>query len=47
MEKAGIKLLTIIVCIGFLTGCNLFGPSKKDEENAYGLFRALSDRLPG
>ena len=34
MKKTGIKLLTVFFCIGVLTGCNLFGPSKKDVKQA-------------
>ena len=42
MKKTGIKLLAAVVCICFLTGCNLFGPSKKDVEQALeAVFRAF------
>jgi hypothetical protein len=44
MKKTGINLLAVFVCIGFLTGCNLFGPSKKDVEQALdAVFRAFED----
>ena len=42
MKKTGIKLLAAVACICFLTGCNLFGPSKKDIEQALeAVFRAF------
>ena len=42
MKKLGIKLLAALVCICFLSGCNLFGPSKKDVELALeAVFRAF------
>jgi len=42
MKKTGIKLLAAFVCIGFLTGCNLLGPSKKDVQQALeAVFRAF------
>lgn len=42
MKKTALNLLTAIVCIGLLTGCNLFGPSKKDVEQALeAVFRAF------
>ena len=42
MKKTAIKLLAALICIGFLTGCNLFGPSKKDVEQALeAVFRAF------
>jgi hypothetical protein len=42
MKKTGIKLLAAFVCIGFLTGCNLLGPSKKDVQQALeAAFRAF------
>jgi len=34
MKKTGIKLLTVLICICVLAGCNLFGPSKKDVKQA-------------
>lgn len=34
MKKAGIKLLAAFIGICFLSGCNLFGPSKKDVNQA-------------
>jgi len=34
MKKTEIKLLTAFICMIFLTGCNLFGPSKKDVNQA-------------
>jgi len=42
MKKTAIKLMAAFVCFGFLTGCNLFGPSKKDVEQAMeAVFRAF------
>ena len=42
MKNTGIKLLAAFVCIGFLTGCNLLGPSKKDVQQALeAVFRAF------
>ena len=44
MKKTGIKLLAVFVCIGFLTGCDLFGPSKKDVQQALdAVFRAFEE----
>ena len=34
MKKTEIKLFAAFVCMFFLTGCNLFGPSKKDVNQA-------------
>jgi hypothetical protein len=34
MKKTEIKLLAAFICMFFLTGCNLFGPSKKDVNQA-------------
>jgi len=34
MKKTGFKLLTVLICISVLTGCNLFGPSEKDVKKA-------------
>jgi hypothetical protein len=42
MKKTGIKLLVAFICICFLSGCNLFGPSKKDVKQALeAVFRAF------
>jgi hypothetical protein len=42
MKKTGIKLLAAFICICFLSGCNLFGPSKKDFKQALeAVFRAF------
>lgn len=42
MKKTGIKLLAAFICICFLIGCNLFGPSKKDVKQALeAVFRAF------
>ena len=42
MKKTGIKLLAAFLFLSFLTGCNLFGPSKKDVKQALeAVFRAF------
>ena len=42
MKNTGIKLLTAVLFLYFLTGCNLFGPSKKDVKQALeAVFRAF------
>ena len=42
MKKTRIKMLTAVLFLSFLTGCNLFGPSKKDVKQALeAAFRAF------
>ena len=42
MKKTGIKLLAAVLFLSFLSGCNLFGPSKEDVKQALeAAFRAF------